>query len=168
MLATPAAGALPIGGASRMPGESAAGNSTPPAVGISHEVLQVVLFRAGGGLFAVTAEHVEQAQRVQRVRQVTVDLANETGCGCSGNLVLTVQTPTGRVFLLIDDVLEVASLPLDQIFAMPRLVADRHRGGYVSGVALRNDELAVLLDADALVDVARDRGAAAETGAGAT
>jgi len=164
MLGPPGAGPAPNGDAMRMPGESGAASPGSPAIGTPHEVLQIVLFRAGGGLFALAAENVEQAQRVPHARQATIDLAMETGCGRRGNLVLTVRAPTGRIFLLIDDVLEVASLPLEQIFAMPRLAADRHRGGYVSGVALRDDELAVLLDADALVEVARDRGAAAETG----
>jgi chemotaxis signal transduction protein len=129
------------------------------------DALQVVLFRVAGTAFAVTADDVDQAQRSPGRHLPAFDLGAEIGYGASDTLVLALRTPHGRVRLLVDDVVEVTTLPLEQIYALPRLAAENHRGGYVSAVAMRGEELVVLLDADALVAITRDRRAAVEPGA---
>jgi chemotaxis signal transduction protein len=59
--------------------------------------------------------------------------------------------------LRVDDVLEVATLPLSDIYALPRLAAAQQRGAYVSGIGRRNGELVVLLDPVALARMAGAR-----------
>lgn len=114
------------------------------------ETLQVVFFRAGGMLFAIPAESVEQVQRTGGMRSPSVRLVADMGGRARDQLILVVRAGASRVWLGVDEVLEIAALPLEAIYALPRLVADRQRGGYVMGLAIRGDELAVLLDANAL------------------
>lgn len=127
------------------------------------EALQVVLFRAGGVLFAVPASEVEQARRRDDDRAAGVDLAAALGGRTrdGGGLMLIVRHQGNHLRLLADEVLKVAALPLAVIYPLPRLVAESQRGGYVSGVAICGDELALLLDPGALE---RETSAAAVAG----
>jgi chemotaxis signal transduction protein len=123
--------------------------------------LQIVLFRAGGTLFAIPASDVEQARHGSDDIELTVDLAAEVHSGACGDLLLVIVTGGERLGLRVDEVLEVTTLPLTDIYALPRPAAKQQRGGYVSGVARCDDELAVLLDPDALARVAEARAMAA-------
>jgi len=114
------------------------------------EALPAVLFRAGGVLFAVRAESVAGAHRERGKRPPAFDLGAEIDRPARRNLVLALRAGGAHVRLSVDEVLEVASLPLESIHALPRLAAQRQRGGYVLGLAVRGDDLAVLLDVDAL------------------
>ena len=118
------------------------------------ETNQWVLFRAGGVLFAVAAESVERAERRRSRHAAPLDLAPEMGRQTREGLSLALRAGASRVWLRADEVLEVTSLPLQAIYALPRLVAARQRGNYVLGLAVRGDELAVLLDVSALADAA--------------
>jgi len=114
------------------------------------EALEVVLFRAGGVLFAVPADGVEQAQR-RDAHLSALDLAAEMGRTARRDLILVLRCEGERARVRVDEVVEVAALPLAAIHPLPRLAAERHRGGYVFAVAERDDELAVMLDVRALI-----------------
>jgi len=129
--------------------EAEAGLCEPP----EPDAVQALLFRAGGALFAVPAKAVDKAER-GRERVAAFDLAAQMGGRARENLVLALRAGPKLVRIRVDEVLEVAMLPLAAIFALPRLAAERHRGGYVLGVALRGEELAMLLDVNALAALA--------------
>jgi chemotaxis signal transduction protein len=114
-------------------------------------------------LFAVPASEVEQARRRDDDRAAGVDLAAALGGRTrdGGGLMLIVRHQGNHLRLLADEVLKVAALPLAVIYPLPRLVAESQRGGYVSGVAICGDELALLLDPGALE---RETSAAAVAG----
>jgi hypothetical protein len=134
----------------------------PDVTGAEADGLQVVFFRAGGALLAVCAAEVEQAQRECGEPGMMVDLAAEMGGAGERNLLLMIRADGERLGLRVDDVLEVATLPLCDIYALPRLAAARQRGGYVSGIGRRGDELAILLDATALARMVRQERAAGD------
>jgi len=119
----------------------------PPA-----ETVEILFFRVGGVLFALPAQSVQQVERVGETIAPSVPAAAGSGRPAREQLVLAAAAGVSRVRLGVDEVLEVAALPLESIYALPRLVADRQRGGYVAGLAVRGDELAILLEADALPD----------------
>lgn len=119
--------------------------------GDGSETLDVVLFRAGGVLFAVPAENAREAQHDRSRRRPALDLAVALGRRPAGNQILVVTAGRRRLCLRVDEVEEVTALPLETIHRLPSAAADSHRGGYVVGVAERGDELALMLDVGALV-----------------
>ena len=112
---------------------------------------EVVLFRAGGVLFAVPAENAREAQRDRSGRRPALDLAGALGRGPAGRQILVVAAGRKRLCLRVDEVEEVTVLPLETIHRLPPPAANSQRGGYVVGVAVRGDELALMLDVGALV-----------------
>lgn len=130
----------------------------------ARDAVEVVLFRAGGVTFAVPCENVEQAQRQRTTAAAAFDLAAEMGQRAQRDLTLALRCGALRVRLRVDEVVEVARLPLTAIHALPRLAAQRHDGGYVTGVVVRETELVVLLDVQQIAAAhARPRRAAAPT-----
>lgn len=134
-----------------------AGELEPAAVETLQDGMQIVLFRAGGALFAVPAANVEQAKRGGDETELTVDFTAEMRIPGGGDLLLVILAGGARLGLRVDEVLEVATLPLSDIYALPRLAAAQQRGGYVSGIGRRNGELVVLLDPVALARMAGAR-----------
>ena len=134
-----------------------AGELEPAPVETLQDGMQVVLFRAGGALFAVPAAEVEQAKRGGDETELTVDFTAEMRIPGGGDLLLVILTGGARLGLRVDEVLEVATLPLSDIYALPRLAATQQRGAYVSGIGRRNGELVVLLDPVALARMAGAR-----------
>lgn len=144
------------GAASRRPdAEGKAGPDLLELAGVVAEqpaqTVEMVFFRAAGVLFAIPAESAEQVERRGGNRSPSVDLAAQMGRRARAQLILVARAGASQLRLQVDEVLELAAVPLDAIYALPRLVADRQRGGYVMGLATRGDELAVLLDAAALL-----------------
>jgi len=137
-----------------LPGDG--GLELPPGE-TEQDGMQIVLFRAGGALFAVPAAEVEQAKRGGDETELTVDLTAEMRIPGGGDLLLVIIAGGARLGLRVDEVLEVATLPLSDIYALPRLAAVQQRGGYVTGIGRRNGELVVLLDPVALARMAGAR-----------
>ncbi|UCH34027.1 MAG: chemotaxis protein CheW [Armatimonadota bacterium] len=126
--------------------------------------IDVVFFRAGQVLFAVLAENVEQVQRSRGGHLPVVDLAAEIGREAQRDVVLVLRVGAARVRVRIDEALDVVAAPLENFHPLPRLAAAAQRGGYVEGIVVREDELAILLDARALARTEQE----ARAGAGAS
>jgi hypothetical protein len=131
----------------QIPAATAPPGGIPPSTDAATDAVEVVVFRAGGVTFAAPCRHIGQVQR-RRATAGVFDLAAEMGGRAQADLVLALRGAAGGVRLQVDEVVEVARLPMSAIHALPRLAAERHDGGYVVGVVVRQGELAVLLDVE--------------------
>ena len=140
-----------------------------PAGGSSNAAAhQVVTFRLGDDRFAADIHAVERVLRFQEPTPVpnvadwvdgvieyqgrvvpVINLRRRFGLDdaapLGGTRIIVFSTPDGWVGVVVDAVLEVASVPAAQIAPPPPLFRGLS-ADYVRGIVRRNDRLAILLD----------------------